>query len=304
VSGILSVAAMQIRIASSPNSWGIENAGDPANPPWERVLDEMIAAGYPGVELGPPGYLPDDPGALRRELEPRGLELVAGFVFASLHAPDGVAAALDTARSTCRLLAECGAGHLVIGQDFTEDRERSAGRLEEAVPLAEDGWAVLIAGIHAVARVAANEHGLVPCFHPHAGTYVEFEPEIERAIADTDPGLVQICLDTGHCAYAGVDPVDLYRRHADRVAYLHLKDLRPEALRTGAPSFEEAVAAGVFCPLGQGVVDFAGLRDALDEHGFEGWGTVEQDRLPTDTTSPAENAAESLRHLRAVGLGG
>jgi len=294
---------MQIRIANAPNSWGIEDPGDPSNPPWERVLDEVAAAGYPGIELGPPGYLPDDPRALRRELEPRGLELVEGFVFAPLHTAEGVVAAVETARSTCRLLAASGARYLVIGQDFTPDRERSAGRPEEAVALEDDRWETLTAGIEAVARVAAEEHGLVPCFHPHAGTHVEFEAEIERAIADTDPQLVRLCLDTGHCAYAGVDPVALYRRHANRVAYLHLKDLRPEPLRAGPLSFNDAVAAGVFCPLGQGIVDFAGLRDALDEHGFEGWGTVEQDRLPADTASPGLHAAASLRHLRGLGLG-
>ena len=131
---------------------------------------------------------------------------------------------------------------------------------------------------------------------------MEFEPEIERLIATTDPELVSLCIDTGHCAYAGVDPVELYRRHSERVAYLHLKDLHPDSLRGRALSFEAAVAEGVFCPLGEGVVDFAGLRAALDESGFAGWAAVEQDRLPTDTTSPAEHAAASLRHLRAVGL--
>jgi inosose dehydratase len=295
---------MQIRVANAPNSWGIEDPGDSANPPWQRVLDEVAGAGYPGIELGPPGYLPTDPATLSRELEARSLELVAGFVFAELHTPQGIAAALQTARSTCSLLAECGARHLVIGQEYTPERMRAAGRPGEAEALGPDGWRVLMDGIHAVARVARGEHGLVPCFHPHAGTYVEFEPEIERAMADTDPELVSICLDTGHCAYAGVDPVALYRRHAGRVAYLHLKDLRPEVLRPGSLSIEQAIAAGVFCPLGQGVVDFAGLRAALDEHGFDGWGTVEQDRLPTDAASAAEHAAASLRHLRAVGLGG
>jgi inosose dehydratase len=302
VSGIPNVAAMPLRVANAPNSWGIEDPGDPANPPWGRVLDETAGAGYAGTELGPPGYLPDHPARLRRELDVRGLQLVAGFVFAPLHTAEGVAAALRTARTTCGLLAQCGAGQLVIGQDFTPDRERSAGRPAEATPLADPEWRLLVRGIHAVARVASEEHDLEPCFHPHAGTYVEFEPEIERVIADTDPSLVSLCIDTGHCAYAGVDPVDLYRRHAERVAYFHLKDLRPELLRTGAPSWEEAVAAGVFCPLGEGTVDFAALAEALDEHGFDGWGAVEQDRLPTDDASPAEHAVASLRHLRTVGL--
>jgi inosose dehydratase len=293
---------MPLRIANAPNSWGIEDPANPANPPWERVLDETARAGYAGIELGPPGYLPDDPARLGEELEMRGLELVAGFVFAPLHTAEGVAGALRTARATCRLLAECGAGCLVIGQDFTPDRERTAGRPDEATALDDAGWKILIQGIHAVARVASEEHELTPCFHPHAGTYVEYEPEIERLIEDTDPGLVSLCIDTGHCAYARVDPVELYRRHSERVAYFHLKDLRRELIEERPLSWDEAVAADVFCPLGDGVVDFEGLREALDEHGFEGWGTVEQDRLPTDTGSPGEQAAVSLRHLRAVGL--
>lgn len=302
MSGLLSVAGVPIRVAGAPNSWGIENPTDPANPSWQQVLDETAGAGYPGTELGPLGYLPEEPATLRRELDARELELVAGFVFAHLHTPDGAAEAVEQARVTCRLLAECGGRYLVIGQDFTPDRERSAGRAEDAAALDEPGWAVLTAAVHAIARVARGDHGIVPCFHPHAGTYVEFEPEIERLIARTDPQLVSLCIDTGHCAYAGVDPADLYRRHADRVAYLHLKDIRLEPLCAVPLSWEQAVAAGVFCPLGEGVVDFEALRDALDENGFEGWGTVEQDRLPGDDGSTKREAAASLRHLRAVGL--
>jgi inosose dehydratase len=294
---------MHLHIANAPTSWGIEDPSDPANPPWRRVLDEVAAAGYSGVELGPLGYLPEDPARLRGELATRELELVAGYVFAPLHTAEGAAEGLRLARRTCRLLAECGAGRLVIIQGFTPERERSAGRADEAVPLSDAEWTVLAGAVQALAQLARQEYGLLPCIHPHAGTHVEFEPEIERLIACTDPGLVSVCIDTGHCAYAGVDPVALYRRHAERVAYFHLKDLRPEPFRGQALSFDEAVAAGVFCPLGEGVVDFPALRDALDEHGFEGWAAVEQDRLPTDTASPGQQAAASLRHLRAVGMG-
>jgi inosose dehydratase len=291
---------MQLRIAAAPTSWGIEDPGDPANPPWQRVLDEAAAAGYEGVELGPLGYLPGDAERLRRELDLRELTLVAGFVFVPLHTPDGVDEALRTGRATCELLAGAGARHLVVIQGFTPEREAAAGRPGEATPMTDAGWATLTDGVHALARLA-RDRGLVPCFHPHAGTHVEFEDEIERLISVTDPELVSLCLDTGHCAYAGVDPVALYRRHAERVAYFHLKDLLPERL-TVPLSFEQAVAEGVFCPLGDGVVDFGALRDALDEHGFDGWAAVEQDRLPTDSSSPAEHAAASLSHLRAVGL--
>ena len=293
---------MHLRVANAPTSWGVEEPGDPANPPWSRVLDDVAAAGYPGVELGPLGYLPEDPARLRRELDARELELVAGFVFAPLHTDEGAAEALRVGRRTCELLAGTGAARLVIIQGFTPERERAAGRAGEAEGLDDAEWDTLTRTVHELARMARDDHGLVPCIHPHAGTHVEFEDEIERLIAATDPELVSLCIDTGHCAYAGVDPVALSRRNAGRVSYFHLKDLRPEPLAGRALSFDEAVGAGVFCPLGEGVVDFAALRDALEEHGFDGWAAVEQDRLPSDPSSPAEHAAASLRHLRAVGL--
>jgi inosose dehydratase len=266
------------------------------------VLDEAAGAGYEGVELGPLGYLPGDAQRLRRELAARDLALVAGFVFVPLHTPEGVEQALRDGRATCELLADAGARHLVIIQGFTPEREAAAGRPGEAPSLSDPEWATLTDGVHALARLARDDHGLVPCFHPHAGTHVEFEDEIERLAASTDPELVSLCIDTGHCAYAGVDPVALYRRHAARVAYFHLKDLLPERLAPSSLSFEQAVAAGAFCPLGEGVVDFPALHSELDRHGFHGWAAVEQDRLPTDSASPAEHAAASLRHLRAVRL--
>jgi inosose dehydratase len=293
---------MQIRIANAPTSWGVEDPEDGANPRWDRLLSEIAETGYAGTELGPLGYLPDDPAALRRELSERALELVGGYVFEPLHTRDGAARALELARRTCELLADAGAVHLVIIPGSTPDREGAAGRQGAADPLAEDEWATLIATVEEVARIAAEDHGLIGVFHPHAGSHVEFEDEVERFAADTD---VPLCIDTGHCAYAGIDPVALYRRHADRVAYFHLKDV--DAKRLGGAlalelSFDEAVAERVFCPLGEGVVDFSALATALRERDFHGWGTVEQDRLPTDSAAPAEHAAASLSHLRAAGL--
>jgi inosose dehydratase len=295
---------MQLRIANAPTSWGVEDPEDRANPAWADVLDDVARAGYAGVELGPLGYLPDETAVLRRELDCRGLELVAGYLFMPLHTREGLASAVDVAHRTCQLLAGAGARHLVLIQGFTPERERAAGRPGAARPLAEDQWQTMIEGMHRLARVAA-EYDLLPCVHPHAGTHVEFEPEIERLVGETDAELVALCLDTGHCAYAGVDPVELYRRHSRRIAYFHLKDVDQARLHTalaGSLSFEQAVSERVFCPLGEGVVDFAALRAALEESGFDGWATVEQDRLPTDSGTPAAHAAASLRHLRSVGL--
>jgi len=59
-----------------------------------------------------------------------------------------------------------------------------------------------------------------------------------------------------------------------------------------------SVRAGVFRPLGQGVVDFAALLEALDEHGFDGWAVVEQDRTPGG--DPVADLIASRQALEAL----
>jgi inosose dehydratase len=291
-----------LRLANAPTSWGVEDPADPSNPSWSRVMSDIAEAGYAGTELGPLGFYPDDPAVLRHELAERELELVGGYVFEPLHTRSGAERAIETARRTCALLEAAGGLLLVIIPGFTPERERAAGRPGAAQRLPEDAWRSMIEAIGDIARVASEEHGLVPVVHPHAGTPVEFGDEIDRLAAETE---LPLALDTGHAAYAGIDPVGLYRRLAGRVAYFHLKDIAPEKRRRALArglGFEAAVGEGVFCPLGEGTVDFAGLHDALEEHGFAGWATVEQDRLPTGSSTPAADAAASLAHLREVGL--
>ncbi len=52
---------MTIRIGNAPCSWGVEFANDPRNPDWRTVLRQNAEAGYKGIELGPVGFMPEDP---------------------------------------------------------------------------------------------------------------------------------------------------------------------------------------------------------------------------------------------------
>jgi inosose dehydratase len=74
----------------------------------------------------------------------------------------------------------------------------------------------------------ARAHGLRPVVHPHAGGYLEFRDEIERVLDDTD---VELCLDTGHLAYAGMSAQHALEAYAPRLAHLHLKDVRGDVLQ-------------------------------------------------------------------------
>jgi inosose dehydratase len=275
-----------LALGTGPVSWGVDFADAPGNPPWEVVLDGIAAAGYRWTELGPLGYLPPDVAA---PLGARGLGVTAGFVFEPLHDArqrDGV---LATAAAVAERVAALGGRFLVIIDAVSPGRARTAGRSEEAMRLDRDDAASLRSTVAAIAGVARH-HGLRPLIHPHAGTHVEFEDEVEPLV-----DLVELCLDTGHWLYAGHDPVAAYRRWADRIPYLHLKDV--DLGRRGG-SFWDAVHGGVFRPLGEGCLDLPALVDALGRHGYSGWAIVEQDRLPGG--DPVADLVASRRYVEAL----
>lgn len=77
--------------------------------------------------------------------------------------------------------------------------------------------------------------------------------------AGTDPDAIGLCLDTGHIAYGGGDPVAIARRHAARIEHVHAKDVDPAILarvRSAGLGDLDAASAGIFVPAGRGVAGY------------------------------------------------
>lgn len=284
-----------IRLATGPVTWGVDFADAPGNPPWEHVLDEIAASGIGALELGPVGYLPEDPAALREALDSRGLTAVGSFVFDDFHDPSrGPQLAAATERAA-RAVAAAGGTVLLLIDRPAPERAATTGRSLDARRLDDRQWTAMLDAIRRCAAVG-EDHALRPAFHPHAGSYVEYEDEIERLLDDSD---LALCLDTGHAAYAGIDAERALVAYGQRLAHVHLKDVRADVVERGL-GFWAALEAGVFCPLGEGVVDLPAVLAALDEVGYEGYATIEQDRVP-GSGSPLDDLAASLRVLSAAG---
>jgi inosose dehydratase len=293
-----------IRIANAPCSWGVEFADDPRNPPWRRVLSDCAAAGYKGIELGPIGFMPEDPAILSDALAENDLTLVGGVVFRPFHDPAAWDDVRDAALRTCRSLSAHGARHLVLIDSISPRRAPTAGRANEAEQMDAAEWAGFVDRFRTVAQMG-TDHGLIVGIHAHAAGFMDFEPELERLLSEIDEDLLKICFDTGHHSYAGFDPVAFMRRHVGRISYMHFKDIDPAvkaravAARTG---FYDACAQGIFCNLGQGDVDFPAVRQILLDAGFEGWCTVEQDCDPAGPTSPVDDARANRDYLASIGF--
>jgi inosose dehydratase len=162
---------------------------------------------------------------------------------------------------------------------------------------------MLVATVDALVAIAAD-HGLRAAMHPHAATNIEFADEIERVMADADSRL-RLCLDTAHAVYGGIELSWLFERYGDRIAHVHLKDLRSDRLATAKAqrmAFLDAVDVGVFCPIGDGAVDLPATAALLDEVGYTGWCTFEQDRPLSAVDVALGDARRSLARLRADGF--
>lgn len=292
----------EIRICTAPGTWGVEPVDNPEHAPWPLVLDQVQAAGFDGIELGPLGYLPQHPARLRSELDRRGLGLVGGYLMEPFHDGAWADAILRKAEQTCELLAGAGAEVLVVIADLVPQRSAVAGRRDARVPMTQVERANLLQVIDEVID-RAEEMGLRAALHHHAGTFVEYEDETETVLAAL-PRL-GLCVDTGHAVYAGFDPVELLTKFSERVVHVHLKDLHADRLRRALAhglSFQEAVAADIFCPLGAGDVDLKAFVRALHSIGYEGWATYEQDRVASDYPQAVRDALRSLAHLKSIGV--
>jgi len=295
-----------IRVGNAPVSWGVYEADRP-NPPFGRILDEIAGSGYEGTELGPYGYLPTEAAALERELKARRLALGSSFVALPLEDASRRAASVAHVLRVGRLLATQGVGEVILADDEDPARARIAGRVPDGggAGWSDAQWREAAATIRAVAEALRDELDMRVVVHHHAGTFVETPGEIDRLLSTTDADLVGLLLDTGHCVYGGGEPLDVLKRHGARVRYVHLKDARDSELRhvrTRDVSMAEAWKRGVFCPLGEGVVDFPRVVEWLRAHGYSGWLIVEQDVVPDAKgrlePDPSDSARKSRAYLR------
>ncbi len=291
------------RLAGAPISWGVcEVPGWGLMLPRDKVLAEMRELGLKATELGALGYLGDEPGQIRSLLSGYSLGAVGGFVPLSLHEPSARDKARSDAEAAASLLSGAGGTYfvtaIVVDEAWSEPFDPSPAQWDE---IADE--VAMVDGICAA-------HGLVQVVHPHVGTLVERAEHVGELMARS---AVQWCLDTGHMAIGGLDPVGFARRHAERVGLVHLKDVdlsQAGPVLAHKVSLLDATRSGMFRSAGAGDVDITGTVSTLEAQGYDGWYVLEQDTTIDPGTSvepgPVDDVKASVEYLRralATGAG-
>ena len=283
------------KIAGAPISWGVCEV-----PGWgyqlgsDRVLKEMRDVGLLATELGPDGFLPNEPAAMTNVLSEHGLQAVGGFTPLLLHVPGH-----DPLPEVDRILdgyVASGAQVLVLSAVTGSAGYDARPQLDEA------GWKRLLSNLDRVARLAA-ERDVRAVLHPHVGTMIEKGDEVQQVLAGSS---ISLCLDTGHLLIGGTDPAELARQAPERIAHLHLKDVDSTIaarVQSGQLTYSEAVNQGMYRPLGQGDVDVPAIVACVRAHGYNGWYTLEQDTILTEEPKdegPVAAVRASAEYLHTV----
>ena len=281
------------RLALSPVCWGISDIpgwGHQLDP--ERVLSEAAAVGEGAITAGPPGFLPDRSDQAKPLLRRNRLRLVSGEVHAILHHHDIRGAELAHIDGHAHWLSVLGAETLVL----SAIPQRTTGE-QHGVVLSNSEWAHLLHSIGSVQHVCSR-HKLRLAVQPRFGSTIQGPEDIERLLVGSEAG---VCLDLVHLILSGADPVEVLELAGGRVQQVHLNDIDgdlAEQVRDHGEDYNEAVAVGLFKPLGEGAAKVDRVIEALRGSKYRGWYTLRQEtRLASPDDRPLGRVSRSLDYL-------
>jgi sugar phosphate isomerase/epimerase len=263
-----------------------------------EIFGAVFSARPAGAPAGGPErivYYPDDAEALMRRI----MELDVGFCSITGGAPGG---ATDFENPASR--------QAVIQNHFDMARfsrrfgtyvwKTNLGRRRPGGATPED-LKNMAETCQQLGKRMLDELGMKLGVHPHLGSQLQAQNEVDFIMANTDPQHVGLVLDTGHFTMAGMDPLAMGKKYGLRVIEYHLKDTKPEdkggTKSVPGPEIDQ-LKTPYFFPLGAGGVDFLALKAYLDSIQWRGFLNVELDTSPW--RPPMESARISAQYIQNV----
>ncbi|MCC9307368.1 myo-inosose-2 dehydratase [Kitasatospora sp. RB6PN24] len=264
-----------------------------------QAVSEMALAGFQGCSIG--HKYPSDAAALKAALDLRGLRVSEPWTSTYFTIGRMRQKTIAAFEKTLRQVKALGGTELVVAEFGASSHLLPVDVFANRPVFTDAQWDDLTSGLEELGKIA-NSAGMKLSYHHHMGTGVMTRADVDRLMASTDPALVHLLLDTAHIAFAGDDPLDLARAHADRIGHVHLKSIRPEVVkrvRGEGLSFQEGVELGVFTVPGDGAIDFRPILEVLAEADYRGWLVVEAEQDPNKAV-PLEYAMKARAYLADV----
>jgi inosose dehydratase len=256
-----------------------------------EAIEDIASVGFPGIQLRSNVLkeFGDRPAALRDLLAKHRLTLVALSSGGVNIDPSVEARVIEEHTRNARFVHDVGGLYLQVTDQRPKDRAiEPADMVRLGKLLTEIGK-----------RTA--DLGVPLGYHNHMGTIGEKPDAVDRILEAADPRYVKLELDVAHYHQGGGDPVRAIRRYAERLLFLHLKDVENTGKAGGTGRAGEAGQSYRFVELGRGKVNLTGVLEALKDVKFRGWLIVELDAVPDNARTPKESALIAKHYLEEHG---
>jgi sugar phosphate isomerase/epimerase len=182
---------------------------------------------------------------------------------------------IELAMEYAEFLQGCGAGVMVVSLPIRRTYN-AAPPLFVDLKLAEP-----ITDVLNQMGYETRRRGVRMALHPEAFTVLRNSRDVDLFMLLTDPTYVGLCPDTAQFTVAGSDPLEIVRRHRDRLVLTHWKDAvgpAPDDVPIDDTIFARQVQW--FAGVGEGVVDWPSWLRLLRELNYTGWAVFELDTAP------------------------
>ena len=258
---------------------------------WEHILSSSKAAGLDGIEIT---FAPGDWYSAQRAygsaagfaaaLRTHGLELSSGYFstripgtdrYADFGEPADHTQLLEMIAGYAEFLHACGSDSLIVSLPLRASRDAKP-------PVFVDlNRAAIMADLLNRMGYTALQYGVKVSVHPEAFSMFRNSRDVDLFMLLTDPTYVFLCPDTAQFTVAGSDPLEIVKRHRDRLVITHWKDAvgpAPADVPIDETIYERQIQW--FAAVGSGVVDWPAWVRLLRDLHYTGWAVLELDTAP------------------------
>lgn len=243
-----------------------------------QAIQDIASLGFPGIQLRS-NCIEEfgNPSALRDLLLQHNLRLVALSSGDIDPDPGAEAAQVALHAKHAEFLQQAGGFYLQVIDKRPPSREVTATDCKRLGKL-----------LTTLGRRIADL-GISLGYHNHMGSRSEHPMGLDWIMEAVDPRYARLELDIAHYSEGGGNPVEAIQKFADRLLFLHIKDL--EHVRDPKDPFR-------FVELGRGYINLPAVFQALQKINFRGWAVVELDAVPDKARTPKESALISKAYLQ------
>ncbi|CEG22077.1 Inosose dehydratase [Planococcus massiliensis] len=264
---------MAIKYGCHGSTWELDY--DKESDYFPEIADVVEYAGFQGVDIQVSllGRFKENPSALKKELDQRGLQLAALTIPFSWLEPQETDDEKELADYYIEYIKHFPNALLNVAPRTGNLRENLVARQQNIIRCANQ-----------LAK-RAHEQGVLCSFHPNspAGSVFRLKEDYEILFEGLDTNYIGYTPDAGHIVFGGMDALEIFKKYLPFIKHVHFKD--------AAKDFQ-------WKKMGTGDIDFPAIVQLLTDSEYDGWIMVEEE-TEESTANPKQAVVDISKYVKS-----